>query len=1318
MYIAGFHIDGFGLFANVGCQNIGPGLSVFYGQNEAGKSTCLEFFRTMLVGYPERGGTRGRAYEPLNGGRPGGSILIHCEQEPYELRVSRAPAAFGGLRLAAPNGASLHGDVLARVMGHISRDAYSKIFGFSLEELERWDKKSEESVRSLLYGASFGPGLLPPGEAIKKLDKLKGDLFKPRGMSTKMIAALRQLEEIKSDIRKLQEEFSLYDDLSGQLSATEKRLEDLRLKRVELETERRDLERRLDQWRNWEQWRQLGARLAKLEEIGPDFPEEAIGRLGIYQSESANEQANLARESKKLEQIAARASEIEIDGQLLADLPEIKRLSERKSGYRRAIEHVDAQVESLREAKELLKQELAHLGPDWSCERIRDTDRSLFAREGMEKLAASLSEASLARQTASASLAKANHELEKARAAIKDREAELAALPEPQAILDEEERERLRANMRALEDSRRNAPGLERALKSAERELNRALDQAQVFSAEKDESEIAQTLDRLVEHQEEAIALAGQMQNCLAAASEAASQVAACEREEEAVKQQIETIRDERLAAGGATRAALEAQTAALRQLRTLAGNIENEEELKKELERRLAEEPPQIRNWALVIFGLLFLAGSAAILAAHWLWGMTELAIAPGAVIPLNLWAAYAALLCGVVLFGAGYSAHGPQYKRHKEEHARLLSRSEACSMHLAEMGMQARQLCQAADVKSADPIELDATELKLEREKMRLFEEERSRKEIDACSARLRAIQARLAELKEQARQKETSVQQCRRRWHGLMQSLRIENVPSPESVATIFARVDYARMAEQNAKNARAALDELWENFHVIEQSITDMPAIKDRLESAPEPTSMEAAVQQALESCKDADRAREKRLRLQAELESASRDLYKAEEQRQEASGQLEATSAAYETATADWAACVAGLGLPEGMNPETVRQAYKYMRDCLNAEDRVAKLARELEQTRAEIRTMENPLGKLLARYGKETQLNLEGRPDWLITLDNLLAEAERNSALSDRLEIIRADLGSQREEVEARENALAAAREIERKFIESGGVSSADEFIRRAKIRDERRSLRSQQEALELALEQAAQGEDTQKFLASFNGANREEEEKRLRDIQTGLDLIAEEDRSLAKEAGRLQASVTSMEESDELPKLRQREARLQAEISQMAREWSKYALAGELLKEARKTFEKERQPEIVRQASAIFANITGGRWAGMSINLEDSSLMMLPHDGEPVAPGNLSRGAQEQAYLALRLAYVKLRAQAAEPLPLIMDEVLVNFDPERAKRTAAAFGSLAEGGRQQILYFTCQPHIVDMLKAEVPEAGLYKVENGEIMAA
>ena len=80
-----------------------------------------------------------------------------------------------------------------------------------------------------------------------------------------------------------------------------------------------------------------------------------------------------------------------------------------------------------------------------------------------------------------------------------------------------------------------------------------------------------------------------------------------------------------------------------------------------------------------------------------------------------------------------------------------------------------------------------------------------------------------------------------------------------------------------------------------------------------------------------------------------------------------------------------------------------------------------------------------------------------------------------------------------------------------------------------------------------------------------------------------------------------------------------------------------------------------------------------------------------------------LSAGAQEQLYLALRLALCDLTAPQA---PLILDDTLANFDDQRA---AAALELLAQQAQErQVLLFSC--HSRDVAWGEQHGANVTKL--------
>ena len=58
--------------------------------------------------------------------------------------------------------------------------------------------------------------------------------------------------------------------------------------------------------------------------------------------------------------------------------------------------------------------------------------------------------------------------------------------------------------------------------------------------------------------------------------------------------------------------------------------------------------------------------------------------------------------------------------------------------------------------------------------------------------------------------------------------------------------------------------------------------------------------------------------------------------------------------------------------------------------------------------------------------------------------------------------------------------------------------------------------------------------------------------------------------------------------------------------------------------------------------------------------------------------------------------------------LPLVMDDVLVNFDPGRASAMAEAFVDFAKG--RQILFFTCHPSTRDMFLSVDPNLNVIEM--------
>jgi len=82
-----------------------------------------------------------------------------------------------------------------------------------------------------------------------------------------------------------------------------------------------------------------------------------------------------------------------------------------------------------------------------------------------------------------------------------------------------------------------------------------------------------------------------------------------------------------------------------------------------------------------------------------------------------------------------------------------------------------------------------------------------------------------------------------------------------------------------------------------------------------------------------------------------------------------------------------------------------------------------------------------------------------------------------------------------------------------------------------------------------------------------------------------------------------------------------------------------------------------------------------------------------------------MSDGTADQLYLALRLAGIEHYLDGNEPMPFIVDDILIKFDNRRA---AAALQALAEiSAKTQVIFFTHHRHLVELAEAHVDGAVL-----------
>ncbi len=169
-------------------------------------------------------------------------------------------------------------------------------------------------------------------------------------------------------------------------------------------------------------------------------------------------------------------------------------------------------------------------------------------------------------------------------------------------------------------------------------------------------------------------------------------------------------------------------------------------------------------------------------------------------------------------------------------------------------------------------------------------------------------------------------------------------------------------------------------------------------------------------------------------------------------------------------------------------------------------------------------------------------------------------------------------------------------------------------------------------------------------------------------------------------------------------------EARTQ--LRQLAEKYAINRSISFILHKVRERFITRAEDELLEPASDMLRKMTGGEIEEIfpAEDLEEKDFAAVLSQGEKhESVETLSRGTREQLFLAVRLSRIK---EIDPPLPVILDDSLVNFDRNHLSSAAQILSQL--GQSHQIFLLTCHPHLVKYIHNSTGSAQYWHLEQGE----
>ncbi|KGE16503.1 AAA family ATPase [Paenibacillus wynnii] len=394
MKIQRLEISGFGRLRNVEIE-LGDGVTVLYGRNEAGKSTMLQFMRSMLFGIPSRSNPHER-YEPVTGGLHGG-VMTAVDGEGGSWRIHRYNAGPSGqgknekltVTLSRQDGTieELGQTELERnLLGGISRTMFRQLFAVTLDELQQLGALQSEEMSSYLFHAGMGGG----GDIMRAERRLLAEaerLYKPRGKLQEVAKILQDMEKLELQITESRSYLPRYNENITVLAATENELSELEMSRVHTSIRLNRLRKALEIREVWLKWSEARLELTELP-ILDSFPQDAVARWEGLEIEIRNADGLVARLERNQRELLAEFEKTQPDELLTAQGPAIESLDRRRGGYEDRRLERQRLVGELRSVQDHLGRLLRTIHTDWSSSELASFPGAAVDREAARRYAA------------------------------------------------------------------------------------------------------------------------------------------------------------------------------------------------------------------------------------------------------------------------------------------------------------------------------------------------------------------------------------------------------------------------------------------------------------------------------------------------------------------------------------------------------------------------------------------------------------------------------------------------------------------------------------------------------------------------------------------------------------------------------------------------------------------------------------------------------------------------------------------------------------------------------------------------------------------
>lgn len=403
-------------------------------------------------------------------------------------------------------------------------------------------------------------------------------------------------------------------------------------------------------------------------------------------------------------------------------------------------------------------------------------------------------------------------------------------------------------------------------------------------------------------------------------------------------------------------------------------------------------------------------------------------------------------------------------------------------------------------------------------------------------------------------------------------------------------------------------------------------------------------------------------------------------------------------------TRQWESALAPLGLGADARPEqvqtvmdTLQQRAEKLREAGVLRQRIDGIDRDAEAFARKVAAVSEVVARdLIGRPATEAALELHhrlkrSREAWTTqqSLEGQRAEAQERFSQADR--------------------EVAALSRLIEEMCREAGCTGPDELPDAEAQSQRRRALEADLASVNEQLGLLSGGAAIDAFISEALGVDPDGIEAHIGKLEEDVTTLARDISALDQTIGSERVELGRMDGGGAAAALAVEIQITLGGIEAHAERYVRLKIAAKVLNLAIERYRARSQGPTLNRASRLFGRITGGAFAGVRAEYDETGrpvMVGVRGDGQLLHVDAMSAGTADQLFLALRLAGLEMYLAQNEPIPFIVDDILIQFDNERACAALAALADLSE--KTQILFFTHHHHLVEMAERSIPRARLF----------